>query len=79
MRAKQICALTKTESRAKTWRLQNAFEPPPPHPTPTRSLGYCPFKGNGSVVVALLFYVPPIVYRGSVSVFILVRISLCPF
>ena len=43
------------------------------------SLGCCPFLGGGSVVVDLLFYVPPIVYGGSVLVFVLVCITLCPF
>ena len=32
-----------------------------------------------SVVVNLLFYVPPIVYGGSVLVFVLECITLCPF
>ena len=32
-----------------------------------------------SVVVDLLFYVPPIVCGGSVLVFVLVCITLCPF
>ena len=31
------------------------------------------------VVVNLLFYVPPIVYGGSVLVFVLECITLCPF
>ena len=34
---------------------------------------------GGSVVVHLLFYVPPIVCGGSVLVFVLVCIPLCPF
>ena len=33
----------------------------------------------GSVVVSLLFYVPPIACGGSVLVFVLVCITLCPF
>ena len=32
----------------------------------------------GSVVVGLLFYVPPIACGGSVLVFVLVCITLCP-
>ena len=56
LRAKQFCVLTTTESRAKIWRQLNAFKPPPPG-----SLGCCPFKGGGSVVVDLLFNVLPIV------------------
>ena len=36
-------------------------------------------SGGGSVVVDLLFYVPPIVCGGSVLVFVLVYITLCPF
>ena len=46
----------------------------PPHPV---SLGCCLFLGGGSVVVDLLFYVPPIVCAGSVLVFVLVFITLC--
>ena len=42
-------------------------------------LGYCPFFGGGSAVVDLLFYVHPIVCGGSVLVFVLVCITLCPF
>ena len=38
----------------------------------------CPLC-RGSVVVELLFYVPPIVCGSSVFVFVLVCISLCPF
>ena len=43
------------------------------------SLGFCPFYGGGSVVVDLLFYVLPIVCGGSVLVFVLLCITLCPF
>ena len=37
------------------------------------------FACGGSVVVRLLFYVPPIVCGGSVLVLVLVCINLCPF
>ena len=37
------------------------------------------FLRGGSVAVDSLFYVPPIVCRGSVSVFVLVCIIVCPF
>ena len=43
------------------------------------SLSRCLFKSGGSVVVDLFFYVPPIVCGGSVLVFVLVCITLCPF
>ena len=43
------------------------------------SLRRCLFESGGSVVVDLLFYVPPIVSGGSVLVFVLVCITLCPF
>ena len=42
------------------------------------SLGYSPFSGCGSVVVDLLFSVPPVVCRGTVFVFVLLCITLCP-
>ena len=41
--------------------------------------GWCPFLGGGSVVVDLLFNVVVIVCGGSVFVFVLVCITLCPF
>ena len=41
-------------------------------------LGSCPFEGSGSVVVDLLFNVLPIVCGGSVFVFVLLCITLCP-
>ena len=37
------------------------------------------YFGGGSVVVDLLIYLPPIVCEGSVLVFVLVCITLCPF
>ena len=43
------------------------------------SLRCYPFYGGGSVVVDLLFFVPPIVCWGSVLVFVWVCITLCPF
>ena len=50
MRAKQVCALTTTESRAKIWRqlmlLAHDY------------LDCCPFKGGGSVTVDNFFNVP---------------------
>ena len=49
------------------------------HLSPPVSLGYCAFLGSGSVVVNLLFYASPIVCRGSVLVFDLVCVTLCPF
>ena len=38
-----------------------------------------PFQGDDSVVVDLLFYVPPIVCVGAVLVFVLLSITLRPF
>ena len=40
-------------------------------------LGCCPFWGGGSVV-DLLFYVPPILCGGSVFVFVLAYVAMCP-
>ena len=40
--------------------------------TPAGGLGCRPFMGGSSVAVYLLFYVPPIVYGGSVLVFVFV-------
>ena len=42
-------------------------------------LGCCPFWGGGSVVVNLLFNVPPIVCGVFVFVFVLLCIALCMF
>ena len=49
------------------------------HLSPYRGLGCCRFYGGGSVVVDLLFSVLHIVYGGSVFVFVLLSITLCPF
>ena len=72
MRAKHFRVLTTTESRSKIWRQLNPFKAP-------GSLGCYLFYGGSSVVVDLLFYVLPIVCGGSVFVFALVCITLCPF
>ena len=48
-------------------------------PPPPGSLGCCPFLGGGSDVVDLLFYIPSIVCGGSMLVYVLVFITLCPF
>ena len=48
-------------------------------PPPDGSFGCCPFLGGVSVVVGILFNVLPIVCGGSVLVFVLVCIKLCPF
>ena len=42
------------------------------------SLGCCPFLGGCSVVVGSFFYVPPILYEGSVFGLLFV-ITKCPF
>ena len=47
-RAKHICVLTATKSRAKIWFQQNAFKLP-------RGLGRCQFEGCGYVIVASIF------------------------
>ena len=52
--------------------VKNAFKP-------LGGLGCCPFEGGGYVVVDLLFGVLPIGCGGSVFVFVLLCITLCPF
>ena len=49
------------------------------HLNPPGSLGYYTFYGGGSFVRDQLFYVLPIVCEGSVLVFVLVYVALCPF
>ena len=69
MRAKKNCASTTLESGVKVWHWCGAFGPP-------GGLGCCPFWSGGSVVLDLMFYVPPIVCWGSVFVFVLVFITV---
>ena len=73
MRAKQFGVLASTtESREKIWHQRNAFKP-------TDGLDCRPFECCGSVVVAILFNVLPLVCGNSVFVFVLLCITLCPF
>ena len=67
-----LCINNNRISRAKIWRQLNAVKS-------TGGLGCRPFLGGASVVVDLLFYVPPIVCGGSQLVFILICIVLCRF
>ena len=60
MRAKQCLWFTTTESRARFCASKMHLNP--------GSVGCCPFKGGGSVVVYSLFYVHPIVCGSSVFV-----------
>ena len=74
MRAEKNCVLTTPESWAKFEACKMHLSPP----SPTRSLGSYPFYGGGSVVFDILSYVSPIICGGSVLVYVLVCITLCP-
>ena len=72
MQNKQLSVLASTtESREKFWHQKNAYKP-------TDGLECCLFEGCGSVVVAILFNVLPIVCGNFVFVSVLLCITLCP-
>ena len=65
MRAKQFCALTTTESRAKMAPVKCIYPPPP--------------VAYAEVLLLLIFWFGLCTSYCSVLVFVLVCITLCPF
>ena len=68
MRAKQFCAFTTTESRAKNWRQQNEFTPP---------VAEAAVRSKAVVLLSLIHYPPTSFVCGGFTVFMLsVRASI---